>query len=137
MSATLVLFIAAFALALVATIIHFVMVVHGFKTSTGWGLACLLVPAVSLVFAFAKYSGKGKPVLAGLLLVGAIGSGVLGSIASYQTAQAAVGSAEAVAEGLEEFEKATQELDGLEDLQLDDLQLDAPKGEKKTDAGSK
>lgn len=137
MSPTLALFMAAFVLALIATIIHFMMVVQAFKTSVGWGVASLLVPAVSLVFLLTRYSGKGKAPLAGVMLLSVIGAGVCGSVASYQTAQAAIGSAQAVQEGMEEFEKATQELDGLEDLQLDDLQLGAPTDKKKDDAGAR
>jgi len=139
MSATLILLVVAATCCLVALVVHAVMVVHGFKTSVGWGLACLLVPLASLVFAFTRFSAKGKPVWAGLFLVTLVGGAVCGGIASYQTAQAAIGGEETMKAGMEEFEKATEALDGLEDLQLGDLGLDTPAkaGRPAPDAGER
>ena len=119
MSTTLILFVLSAFCWFVATVLHIVMLVHGFKTSTKWGLICLLVPFGSLVFAFKQFGGGGRRIAAFAFLLAIIGGGVCAGVASYQTAQAAIGSAEAGAQGMKEAESQIQDLENLEDLQLD------------------
>jgi FtsH-binding integral membrane protein len=119
MSITLILFIVSVVCWLVATVLHIVMLVHGFKTSTKWGLICLLVPFGSLVFAFKRFGGGGRRIAAFVFLAAMVAGGICAGVASYQTAQAAVGSAEAAAVGMKEAELQIQDIENMEDLQLD------------------
>ena len=119
MSTTLILFMLAVVSWYIATSLHIVMLVHGFKTSTRWGFICLLVPLGSLVFAFKRFGGGGRRIAAFAFLLAIVSGVVCAGTASYQTAQAAVGSAEAAAQGMKEFELQIQDLENLEDLQLD------------------
>ncbi len=119
MSITLTLFILSVIFWFIATVLHIVMLVHGFKTSTKWGLICLLVPLGSLVFAFRQFGGGGRRIAAFVFLLAIVSGGVCAGVASCQTAQAAFGSAEAGAQGMKEADIQIQELENLEDLQLD------------------
>ena len=119
MSMTLILFVAAALLILVATVFHIIMLVNGFKTSAGWGLVCLLVPFGSLVFAFTKFGGGRRKVMAAIFLLAFLGGFGCAGVASYQTAVASIGSAQAMAEGMKEAEQQIQDLEQIEDIQLD------------------
>jgi len=119
MSITLILFVLSVVCWFVATILHIVMLVHGFKTSTKWGLICLLVPFGSLVFAFKGFGGGNRRIAAFVFLLTIIGGGAFAGVASYQTARAAIGSEEAAAQGMKEADIQIQDLENLEDLQLD------------------
>ena len=61
----------------------------------------------------------GRRIAAFVFLLTIVGGGVCAGVASYQTAQAAIGSAEAAAQGMKEAEIQIQDLENLEDLQLD------------------
>jgi len=120
MSATFFLFLAGGILGLFALAFHIAMIVQGFKTSVGWGLVCLFLGGLgSLVFAFAKWGGGKRRVWAVIYLVAILGCGALGSVAAYQTAQAAAGAEEAAAEGMQEAEQQIEDLSQVEDIQLD------------------
>ncbi len=119
MSITLILFLLSVVCWFFATVLHLVMLVHGFKTSTKWGLICLLVPLGSLVFAFKRFGVGGRRIAAFVFLLAIVSGGVCAGVASYQTAQAAIGSEEAAAQGMKEAEIQIQKLENLEDLQLD------------------
>jgi hypothetical protein len=115
MSTTGVLLVIALILGIVWAILHIVMIVHGFKTSAGWGLVALLVPLGSLVFAFAKSGRKG---LAGIFLVSFIGAAACGGVASYLTAKAVAEAAGAGEKGMQEFDKQIQDLDKVDNIDL-------------------
>jgi hypothetical protein len=120
MSATFFLFLFGGILGLFALAFHVAMIVHGFKTSIGWGLICLLLGGLgSLIFAFAKFGGGSRRIWAVVYLVSVLGSGALMSVAAYQTAQAAIGAEEAAAEGMKEVEAQIDDLSKVEDIQLD------------------
>jgi hypothetical protein len=122
MSATFFLFLFGGVLGLFALAFHIAMIVQGFKTSVGWGLACLLavlpIPA-SLVFALTMFGGGKRRVWAAIYLVALLGCCSLTALAAYQTAQAAVGAEEAAAEGMQEAEQQIEDLSQVEDIQLD------------------
>ena len=67
MSLTGVLLIVAVICGLVWVVLHVVMIVHGFKTSAGWGLVALFVPVTgTAVYVIARRRGAiGKPADAG------------------------------------------------------------------------
>ncbi|MBW2276784.1 MAG: hypothetical protein JRF63_04785 [Deltaproteobacteria bacterium] len=120
MSATFFLFLAGWILGLLAFGFHVAMIVQGFKTSVRWGLICLLLFFLgSVVFAFAKFGGGKRRVLAVVYLICFLGFSVLNGVAAYQTAQAAAGAEEAAAEGMQEAEKQIDDLSKVEDIQLD------------------
>jgi hypothetical protein len=105
-------------------VLHVVMIVHGFKTSLGWGLVALFIPFGSLAFAFAK---SGRKVLAGVFLVALLGWIACGACASYQLSSALSAqvdpavkkaSEEAGKKGMDEFDKQIQDLENLEDIKL-------------------
>jgi uncharacterized membrane protein len=115
MSGTGILLVAAVVLGIAWVVLHAVMVVQGFKTSIGWGLVALLVPLGSLAFAFAK---SGRKALAAAFLVSFLGWVVCGGIVSYLTAQAALEAVDAGRKGMDEFDKQTQDLDNLDNIDL-------------------
>ena len=117
MSLTFFLFLFGGLLGLAALVIHFVLLVQGFKTSVGWGLIVLLLGALGgLIFAFGKW---GRRVWAVIYLVALLGSGALIGVAAYQTAQAAIGAAETTAEGMKEAEAQIEDLSNMDNIQLD------------------
>ncbi len=116
MSAIFYLFLAGALMGLVALALHVAMIVLGFRSSAGWGLVALLVPAGSLVFAFAR-SGRRK--LAAVFLIAILACGALSGIAAHLTALAAIGAAETTAEGLREFDQQTQDLSNVDSIELD------------------
>ncbi|MFO8072975.1 MAG: hypothetical protein R6V85_13965 [Polyangia bacterium] len=107
-------------LGLFALVMHVVMIVQGFKTSSRWGALCLLVPMASLVFAFARFGRRGWAVA---FLVAAIGTPAIFGAAGYryfeQTRRAEAAAEKTAGAGFEDFEKQTEDLSNLEDLQLD------------------
>jgi len=119
MSITLILFILSVFCWFTATVLHIVMLVHGFKTSMKWGLICLLVPLGSPIFAFKRFGGGGRRIAAFVFLAAIVAGGICAGVASYQTMQAERGSEEAAAQGMKEAELQIQDLENLEDLQLD------------------
>jgi len=120
MSSSFFMFAVGGALALVALALHVAMIVHGFKTSVGWGLACLLLgPVAGLVFAFSRFEARGRLAWASVFLIAFLGAASLLSAAAYRTARAVEGSAEAAASGMEELERQIEDLDELENLDLD------------------
>ncbi len=116
MSVTLILFVAAAVLSIVAMVLHVVMIVQGFKTSVSWGLVGLFVPLGSLIFGFAR---SGRPVMAGVLFVAIAGSGTCWGVASHKQAQALIGADETAAQGMQELENQINSPENLDDLQLD------------------
>ncbi|HUT76717.1 MAG TPA: hypothetical protein VM285_03465 [Polyangia bacterium] len=116
MSAIFYLFLAGALCGLAALALHVAMIVLGFRTAAKWGLIGLFVPAGSLVFAFARSGRRG---LAAVFLLAVLGCGVMAGIASHLTAQAAIGATETAAEGLKEFDRQTDELSKVENLDLD------------------
>lgn len=116
---------AAALLAAVWLVLHFVMVVQGFKTSAGWGLAALLVPFGSLAFAFAR---SGRRALAWALLAAFLGATACGAAGGWQLARALSLEAvppgalqdadEAGKKGMDEFDEQVQDLGNLEDIKL-------------------
>ncbi len=68
---------------------------------------------------FAKWGGGKRKIWAVIYLVAILGCGALGSVAAYQTAQAAAGAEAAAAEGMQEAEKQIDDLSQVEDIQLD------------------
>jgi len=118
MSITAILFVVAIAFSLVATVLHVALVIKGFKVSVGWGLVSLLVPFGSLIFAFTKLESPQKMIWATALLLASFIAGICWTVASYQTAQAAIGAAEAATKGMSEAAKEINDLEGLDDLQL-------------------
>jgi hypothetical protein len=120
MSATFFMFLFGGILALFAVAFHVAMIVHGFKTSVGWGLICLLLGSLgSLIFAFARFGGGARRVWAVVYLVAILGCGGLLSVAAYQTAQAQIGADKAAEEGMKEVEAQIDNLSEVEDIQLD------------------
>jgi hypothetical protein len=120
MSSTFFLFLFGGVLGLFALAFHVAMIVHGFKTSVGWGLVCLLLGGLgSLIFAFARFGGGRRRVWAVVYLVAQLGCGVALSLAARQMAQAAIGADQAAAEGMHEAEKQIDDLSKVDDIQLD------------------
>jgi len=115
MSLTGVLLIVSVICGLVWFVLHIVMIVHGFKTSAGWGLIALFVPLGSLAFAFAKSGRKG---LAAIFLASFLGAAGCGGVASYLTAKAIAEAAGAGEQGMHEFDKQIQDLENLDDIKL-------------------
>ena len=121
----LILGIAALLLCAVWVVLHIVMVVQGFKVSSKWGLASLLLPFGSLVFAFAK---SGRRALAAVFLVSFLGGvtclGFFGNEARnifgpQEADPATVKAAEdANKKGMDEFDKQIEDLQNLEDIKL-------------------
>jgi hypothetical protein len=116
MSSIFYLFLAGAACGLLALALHVAMVVLGFRTSVKWGLLALLVPAGSLVFAFAR---SGRRVLAAVFLLAIVGGGALTAVAARLTAEAALGAAETAVEGMQEFDRQTADLSNIENIDLD------------------
>lgn len=117
MSLTFFLFLFGGLLGLATLVVHFVLLVQGFKTSVGWGLIVLLLGALGgLIFAFGKWGRRGWAVI---YLVALLGSGALLGVAAYQTALAAAGAAETTAAGMQEAEEQIEDLSNVENIQLD------------------
>jgi hypothetical protein len=75
----------------------------------------------TLIFAFTGFASKKRAVFGLVFALALVVSGVCWGVASYQTVQAAVGSAEAAAQGMKEVE---DRIDQLQDVNNEDMQLD-------------
>ncbi len=54
---------------IIGLVFGIMILVKAFQTSVGWGLACLLVPFVSLIFVITHWEETKKPFLLGLLAI--------------------------------------------------------------------
>jgi hypothetical protein len=76
-------------LSLVALVCHVIVLIHAFRTSLFWGLACLCIPCFGIYYLLAKFEHPSKGLITLGYLFGGIVGGSLQGYAGYHDYNAA------------------------------------------------